>query len=139
MRCSCTSTKRTRSAHAAQPWVSATWSSREIRSSGSGQNVETCGAVSASFLGTNRLLLSGVAGGGVNTVVLNRTPPFVPSYEPDSPFANTDGMVNSPNVNLDEELITTKMAENSYQANLMALKTSLRMQDTLQKALDTKS
>ena len=79
------------------------------------------------------------AGGGVNTVVLNRTPAFVPSYEPDSPFADAEGMVNSPNVNLDEELMTTKMAENSYKANLIALKTSLDMQDTLQKALDTKS
>jgi flagellar basal-body rod protein FlgC len=80
-----------------------------------------------------------VAGGGVNTVVLNRTPAFVPSYEPDSPFADSQGLVNSPNVNLDEELITSKTAENSYKANLMAMKTSIEMQDTLQKALDTKS
>lgn len=80
-----------------------------------------------------------VAGGGVNTVVLNRTPAFVPSYEPDSPFANGDGVVNSPNVNLDEELITTKIAENSYKANLTALKAGLKMQDALQEALDTKS
>ncbi len=80
-----------------------------------------------------------VAGGGVNTVVLNRTPAFVPSYEPDSPFADAKGLVNSPNVNLDEELINTKVAENSYKANVMVLKTSLQMQDTLQKALDTES
>lgn len=80
-----------------------------------------------------------VAGGGVKTVILNRTPAFVPSYEPDSPFANEAGLVNSPNVNLDEELITTKMAENSYKANVMTLKVGLEMQDTLQKALDTKS
>lgn len=80
-----------------------------------------------------------VAGGGVNTVVLNRTPAFVPSYEPDSPFANGDGLVNSPNVNLDEELITTKIAENSYKANLTALKAGLKMQDALQDALDTKA
>ncbi len=79
------------------------------------------------------------AGGGVNTVILNRTPAFIPSYEPDSPFADGKGLVNAPNVNLDEELITTKMAENSYKANLTALKAGLEMQDTLQKALDTKS
>jgi flagellar basal-body rod protein FlgC len=76
------------------------------------------------------------AGGGVQTVVLNRNPPFVPSFEPDSPFANSEGMVNAPNVNLDEELVTSKMAENSYKANLTALKTGLEMQDTLRKALD---
>lgn len=80
-----------------------------------------------------------LAGGGVNTVVLNRNPAFVPSYEPDSPFADTEGMVNSPNVNLDEELINSKMAEQSYKANLVALKVGIQMQDTLQDALDTKS
>lgn len=80
-----------------------------------------------------------LSGDGIRTVVLNRTPAFVPSYAPDSPFANEEGLVNSPNVNLDEELVTTKLAENSYKANLAALKTSLKMQDTLQDALDTKS
>jgi len=79
------------------------------------------------------------AGGGVNTVVLNRTPPFVPSYAPDSPFADAEGMVNAPNVNLDEELINTRLAENSYKANIVAMKVGLEMQDTLRKALDTKS
>lgn len=77
--------------------------------------------------------------GGVNTVVLNRNPAFLPSYAPDSPFADEKGMVNSPNVNLDEELLNTKLAENAYKANVTALKTSIEMQDTLQKALDQKS
>ncbi len=80
-----------------------------------------------------------VTGGGVETVVLNRTPAFVPSYAPDSPFADAEGMVNAPNVNLDEELITTKVAENAYKANLVALKAGISLQDTLQDALDTKS
>ena len=77
--------------------------------------------------------------GGVNTVVLNRTPAFVPSYEPDSPFADGEGMVNSPNVNLDEELINTQLAANSYKANVTALKAGIQMQDTLREALDKKS
>lgn len=80
-----------------------------------------------------------VAGGGVKTVSLNRTPAFVPSYEPDSPFANADGLVNAPNVNTDEELINSKIAENAYKANVTTLKVGMEMQDTLQKALDTKS
>ena len=79
------------------------------------------------------------AGGGVKTVSLNRNPAFVPSYEPDSPFANADGLVNAPNVNVDEELLNSKVAENSYKANITALKVGMEMQDTLQKALDTKS
>ena len=79
------------------------------------------------------------AGGGVKTVSLNRTPAFVPSFEPDSPFADSNGMVNAPNVNLDEELVNTKIAENAYQANLMAMRTSIDMQNTLRDALDHKS
>ena len=80
-----------------------------------------------------------VTGGGVKTVTLDRNPAFIPSYAPDSPFADAEGMVNSPNVNLDEELINLKLAENAYKANLASLKTGISMQNTLQDALDTKS
>lgn len=76
-------------------------------------------------------------GSGVETVVLNRNPPFSPSFEPDSPFANADGMVNSPNVNLDEELVNIKVAEHAYKANAQALRTGLEMQNTLLDALDS--
>lgn len=79
------------------------------------------------------------AGGGVQTSVLTRNPPFVPSYSPDSPLADAQGMVNAPNVNLDEELMTLKQAENAYKANAMAIRTQSHMQDALEKALDTKS
>jgi flagellar basal-body rod protein FlgC len=80
-----------------------------------------------------------VAGGGVRTIALDRNPAFIPSYEPDSPFANAEGLVNSPNVSLDEELMNLKLAENAYKANITALKAGLSMQETLQEALDTKS
>ena len=79
------------------------------------------------------------ASGGVKAVILNRNPAFVPSYEPDSPFANAEGIVNSPNVNLDEELMNMKVAEQSYKANVTALKAGLQMQDTLQEMLDSES
>jgi len=79
-----------------------------------------------------------VAGGGVQTVTLNRDPPFVPSYEPDSPFANEKGLVNAPNVNLDEELITTKLAQQAYKANAQVISVVNEMQNTLVKALDRK-
>lgn len=78
------------------------------------------------------------AGGGVRTISLNRTPPFVPSFAPDSPFADSEGMVNSPNVNLDEELINLKESEFAYKANAQALRTGMEMQDTLRDALDRK-
>jgi len=79
------------------------------------------------------------AGGGVKTMTLNRDPTFIPSYAPDSPLANSEGFVNAPNVNLDEELINIKLAENAYKANITALKAGISMQDTLREALDTSS
>lgn len=79
------------------------------------------------------------AGGGVRTVSLNRNPPFVPSFEPDSPFANSEGMVAAPNVSLDEELMNMKIAEHAYKANAQALKTGLEMQNTLMDAINHKS
>ncbi|MDY0029453.1 MAG: flagellar basal body rod C-terminal domain-containing protein [Pseudobdellovibrionaceae bacterium] len=77
-------------------------------------------------------------GSGVQAVVLNRDPAFVPSFSPDSPFADANGLVNAPNVNLDEELVNMKVAENAYKANAQVIKTSAEMQDALRDALDSK-
>lgn len=79
-----------------------------------------------------------VAGGGVVTTVVPRNPGFVPSFEPGSPFANSDGLVAAPNVNLDEELINLVSAEQTYKANAVALSRSKDMHDELMQALDKK-
>lgn len=78
-------------------------------------------------------------GAGVETVALKRTPSFIPSFEPDSPFANSEGMVNAPNVNLDEELINTKIAEQAYKANVATMGAGLQMHNALIDALNHKS
>lgn len=77
--------------------------------------------------------------GGVQTIVLNRNPPFVPSFDPDSPFANEQGLVNAPNVNVDEEMITLKQSEMSYKANVETIRVGKEMQDSLFDALDHKA
>lgn len=79
-----------------------------------------------------------VADGGVSATSVPRTPAYVPSFSPDSPFANEQGMVGVPNVNLDEELITMKVAEQAYKANAQVIKTTSEMQDELLNALDKK-
>lgn len=81
-------------------------------------------------------LAKSVGGGGVQTVTLTREPPFVPNFQPDSPFANEDGLVNAPNVNLDEELVNTKLAEQAYKASAQVIRTTSDMQDVLVRALD---
>lgn len=77
-------------------------------------------------------------GGGVIAASTPRTPAFVPSYEPGQPFADENGMVAAPNVNLDEELINLKVAEQAYKANAQVLKVSRTLQDELLTAIDRK-
>ena len=70
-------------------------------------------------------------------MVLNRDPAFVPSFSPDSPFADEQGLVNAPNVSLDEEMVNLKIAEHAYKANAQVIKTSSEMQDALRDALNS--
>lgn len=79
------------------------------------------------------------AGGGVQTVSLERNPPFFPIYSPDSPFADAEGLVGAPNVNLDEELTKTILAKQSYTANAKVIGTSQRMHESLMDAIDQKA
>lgn len=74
--------------------------------------------------------------GGVRTALLSRTPATIPIYSPDSPFADAEGMIETPNVNIDEELVAGKIAEQAYKANAQMIATTSRMHDDLMRALD---
>ncbi len=73
---------------------------------------------------------------GVKAEITPKTPPFVPSYAPNSPFADENGLIGAPNVDLTEELVISKEAEFAYKSNAALLKTTLEMQDALLKAID---
>ena len=79
-----------------------------------------------------------VAGGGVSAASVSRQPGFVPSYEPDSPFADESSMVGAPNVNLEEEMINLKVAEQAYKANAQTIRVAKDMSEELLNALDKK-
>ncbi len=82
---------------------------------------------------------TGVAGGGVKTAVVLRTPAYVPSYDPDAAFADEDGMVAAPNVNVDEEIMTGLQAKQAYQANAVMLSRINDMSKELTRVLDKKA
>ncbi|MGB0719006.1 MAG: flagellar basal body rod protein FlgC [Bdellovibrionales bacterium] len=75
-------------------------------------------------------------GQGVTARTVKQDLPFVPFYNPDSPFANKDGYFGLPYVNLDEQLINAKTAQNNYEANAAVLKTGIELSDTLLNAVD---
>ena len=74
--------------------------------------------------------------GGVKTDIIPKDPAFVPAYDPDSPFANGDGLIGVPNTDLAEESVNLTLAKAAYRANLAVIKTADEMQDELLKSFD---
>lgn len=62
-------------------------------------------------------------------------PAYYAASDPFSPYANADGLVATPNVDLANELVQIKMAEVAYKANASIIKTSKEMDDYLLDAL----
>ena len=61
---------------------------------------------------------------------------LVNTYAPDHSAANDNGMVEFPNVNLEEEVVRLMQAEAAYKANILVLKTVDEMHDALFKAFE---
>ena len=77
--------------------------------------------------------------GGVTSTNVPKKPGFVNAYAPDSPFANSEGLVGTPNVDLAEEAVNLKIAELTYKANISVLKTADEMSEELMNVLDEKA
>lgn len=75
-------------------------------------------------------------GFGVKAEFAPKNPAFVPAYEPDSPFANGDGIVGAPNVDLAEEAANMIIAKASYKASAAVMKTAGEMEDALLRSFD---
>jgi flagellar basal-body rod protein FlgC len=62
------------------------------------------------------------AGGGVQTSVTTVTPPTTAVFDPQASFANQDGLVAAPNVDLAQEFVGQLLASYSFAANAAVLK-----------------
>jgi flagellar basal-body rod protein FlgC len=60
---------------------------------------------------------SAAPGGGTIATYRPVTPPSQSVYDPNSPFADSNGLVASPNVDLAQQLVQSQIASISYQAN----------------------
>lgn len=67
--------------------------------------------------------------GGTQATVLDRQPQSLLAFDPDSPLANSEGLVEAPNVDLGRELTDLITAETTYKASLKALETAAEMDD----------
>lgn len=59
----------------------------------------------------------GSTAGGTSAIVSTVSPSYAPQYDPASPFANQDGLVASPNVDLATQFVQLLTAKYSFAAN----------------------
>jgi len=75
-------------------------------------------------------------GQGVKSTYAPKTNPFVPAYDPDSPFANSDGLIGVPNVDLAEEAVNLNLAEIQYKANIKTIEAASELSEELLRLFD---
>lgn len=78
-------------------------------------------------------------GGGVKADIIPKNPGFVPAYDPNSPFANEDGIIGAPNVDLAEEAVNLQIATLSYKANLKTLQVAKETTEELLRTFDSEA
>lgn len=76
-----------------------------------------------------------VAGGGVMASLAPSSRDALLAYDPQAPFANTQGYVAAPNVDVVEEMLQMATARYGFAANLQVLRTNADMQDDLLRIL----
>lgn len=73
---------------------------------------------------------------GVRTDFIAQNNPFVPAFDPDSPFADENGIIGVPNVDLATEAININLAEIQYKANLKTIETVSELSEELFRVFD---
>lgn len=71
------------------------------------------------------------AGGGTQTTVTTAKPSTTAVSDPQAPFANQDGLVAAPNVDLSQEMIGQMIASYSFAANATVMKVDAQMNKAL--------
>jgi len=68
---------------------------------------------------------------GVKAEVVPRKPATTPVYSPQTAYADEDGLIDAPNVDLNEEVIDLKYAELAYKANAAVARVAIDIQDEI--------
>jgi flagellar basal-body rod protein FlgC len=74
---------------------------------------------------------TGVVGGGTRATVNQVSPAAVSTFDPTAPFADSNGMVASPNVDLASEIVQLMLARYSFAANAQVIRTDAQMSAAL--------
>ncbi len=115
-------------------------SSKKVEASASNiANLQTVGSLTdpdnAPFspLTTQQTTITDANGGGlgVKTEFVPKNPPFVPAFDPGSPFADSEGIIGVPNVDLAEEAVNLILSKHTFAANAKIIKATDEMQKDL--------
>lgn len=92
-------------------------------------NVDTTRTVDGEVYYRRETVFRPLENGGVKAtaIVEDRTTPTRLVYQPEHPDANTEGMVEYPNVILVNEMVDLMAANRAYQANITALNATKEM------------
>lgn len=74
--------------------------------------------------------MSANASGGVSAQISPMSPAYVVGYAPSAPFANAQGLVAVPNVDLATEFVNADMALAGYRANVAVFRAGIKMTNT---------
>lgn len=74
---------------------------------------------------------SDVVGGGTSATVSQVSPATVSTFDPAAPFADSNGLVASPNVDPANEIVQLMLARYSYAANAHVMRTDAQMSAAL--------
>ena len=77
------------------------------------------------------LVQTASAGGGTQTIITTATPSTIAVSDPQAPFANPDGLVAAPNVDLSQEMVDQMLASYSFAANAAVMTVDDRMTKSL--------
>lgn len=107
-------------------------------------NVQTVGSLEAGGqapynpqrVSQTALSIEGEGAGVASQIVPRATQPFVPAFDPDSPFANEEGIIGVPNISLAEEAVQLLTAETTFRANVAVVEAIGENFDALLDAFD---
>lgn len=68
---------------------------------------------------------------GVKTTLRDRDPATVPAYAPNTSYADENGQVAAPNIDLAGEITSMTQAKHAYEASLKVIETAKELDDAL--------
>ena len=68
---------------------------------------------------------------GTKAILKPSTPSFIPEYDPDAPYADADGMVAAPDVDIVGEMVNQMEALRSFRANMATVRTAGETEESL--------